>query len=196
MGIKMPYKDKEEQKTNDKVYYLANKDKIKAQKKSYHLANVDKRKAYCLANKEKIKAQAKAYGKAYRPANKEKIKAQAKAYYLAYPEQFKVRSKKYRLINPEKFRAYTRKRRALKQGNAHEPYTDTYIYERDNWTCQLCGRKIHKRLQWPRPRSKSIDHIVPLSRGGADAPNNLQATHLICNNNKRAKSGGQLRLIE
>lgn len=33
----------------------------------------------------------------------------------------------------------------------------------------------------------SIDHILPLARGGGDVPNNVQLAHLVCNMRKHAK---------
>lgn len=179
---------KTSRKEYHKAYYFANKEKIKAHVKAYRLTNKEKikvhRKAYRLANKEKRKA--------YYFANKEKIRARGKAYKLAHKEEIKTYTKAYHLANPEKKRQRNRKRKALKLGNSHEPYTDAYIFERDGWTCQLCRRKIDKRFKYPNPLSKSIDHIKALSKGGADAPINLQAAHLRCNQGKYTKGGSQL----
>ncbi len=144
-------------------------------------------KAYRLANIEKVKT--------YLIINTGKIKERKKAYRLRNLERMKKNEKAYRLANPEKIKAKNRKRRALKYGIGHKPYTDTYIFERDNWTCGICGERINRRLKYPNPKSKSIDHIIPLVKGGADAPVNLQATHLRCNMKKNTNSGGQLRLI-
>lgn len=174
-------------------------------------------RAYCLANKEKKAAYAKAYEKAnrqdilarhkkWRLANKEKETARIKAWRLANKEKKTAYDKAYRLANKKKIVAYrkangdkrnarNRKYEALKVGNNHEPYKDMEIFERDGWICGICGLKIDKRLKRPNLLSKSIDHIIPLSKGGADAPINLQAAHLICNIGKHTKPGGQLRLI-
>ena len=144
--------------------------------KAYQAANKERIIAYWAANRE----EKAIYNKAYRAANKERIAA---------------RNKAYRLAHKEGIAAGKRKRRALKYGNKHIPYTGNYIFERDGWICGICGRKINKRLKWPHPRSKSLDHIVPLSKGGNDAPGNVQAAHLRCNLGKRAKNIGQLRLF-
>lgn len=47
----------------------------------------------------------------------------------------------------------------------------------DNWRCYLCGRAVG-------PRSATIDHVQPLSRGGADVPANWRAACLTCNQAK------------
>lgn len=73
------------------------------------------------------------------------------------------------------------KRRALKAGAPTEPYTREEIAERDGYVCGLCGGGVDMELRWPDPHSPSIDHIVPLSRGGTDLKTNVQLAHLRCN---------------
>ena len=90
-----------------------------------------------------------------------------------------------------KMNARSRKRKALKRGIGHVDYLDIDIFKRDNWICGICGRKIDRRFKYPSPLSKSIDHIIPLSKGGPDTPSNVQATHLVCNRQKRDKIAGQ-----
>ena len=163
------------------------------------MRNKEKAKAYKKAYREANKEKAKAYKKAYCEANKEKIKAHRKAYREANNEKVKARNKDYREANPEKIKAYCRvqsqRRRALKNNVFHEDYIPAEIYRRDGWVCQLCFKKIKKRLKWPDPQSASIDHITPISKGGADAPVNLQAAHLGCNMSKGNKLIGQPRLF-
>lgn len=162
--------------------------------------NKEKSKAYCKKNRLAHKAKCKKYDmgrnrkdyqRAYYFAHKKETNARSKAYQLAHAEEIK----EYRREHPEKSRGYERKKRALKRGSNHEPYTGNYIFERDGWICQICGRRINKRLKHPNPLSKSIDHIVPISKGGADAPSNVQAAHLRCNLGKNATNKGQLRLF-
>jgi hypothetical protein len=92
-------------------------------------------------------------------------------------------------------REYNRRREAKKKGCIRIPYTDSYVYERDAWRCHLCGKKIRKDAKMPHPLSPTIDHIIPLSKGGADAPFNVRAAHLICNASKSDTTRGQMRLF-
>jgi 5-methylcytosine-specific restriction endonuclease McrA len=64
------------------------------------------------------------------------------------------------------------------------------IYERDNWTCQICGEPIDPDLSAPHSMSKTTDHIVPLSRGGKHVVGNIQAAHLYCNISKGNRLAG------
>lgn len=50
--------------------------------------------------------------------------------------------------------------------------------------CAWCGEAIDLRVEWPDPLSKSIDHIVPISRGGSHELSNCQLMHLGCNSQK------------
>lgn len=72
------------------------------------------------------------------------------------------------------------------------------VYERDGWKCQLCGKRVGKSYGPSHQRSATLDHIVPRSQGGPDAPSNLQLAHRICNSLKRDqvwRDGEQLMLL-
>jgi 5-methylcytosine-specific restriction endonuclease McrA len=86
-------------------------------------------------------------------------------------------------------------RRAAKFGVDAEPYQPLDILERDGWRCHLCGKKIDRRRAWPHPRSPSIDHLIPLAHGGADAPRNVAASHFRCNVRRGTGGEAQLRLL-
>lgn len=52
--------------------------------------------------------------------------------------------------------------------------------------CGICGKPVDKTIRYPHPMSASVDHIIPVSRGGHPSDiNNLQLAHRCCN---RAKS--------
>jgi len=75
-------------------------------------------------------------------------------------------------------------------------YSPDEIFERDVWCCGLCHRRVNKRLRWPHARSATLDHIIPLSRGGSDGRENVQLAHADCNWNKRELAcGSQLLLV-
>lgn len=100
---------------------------------------------------------------------------------------------KYRVDHPEKFSAWNEtkkaayhRRRARKKGQAGaERIVASEIFARDGWRCGVCGEPVDDSLVYPDPRSASLDHIVPLSKGGAHSPGNVQLAHLSCNVAKR-----------
>lgn len=61
-----------------------------------------------------------------------------------------------------------------------------WVFERDDWTCQLCRRPIDREAEPGTDWSASIDHIVPVSRGGEHTIDNVQCAHLRCNRMKGA----------
>lgn len=92
----------------------------------------------------------------------------------------------WRKLYPESAAAYDARRRALvAQARTGEVFAPLDIHVRDGWTCQLCHEPIDRAIAWPHPKSPSIDHIIPLSRGGAHALSNVQSAHLGCNSSKR-----------
>jgi 5-methylcytosine-specific restriction endonuclease McrA len=58
------------------------------------------------------------------------------------------------------------------------------IYERDDWTCQLCGERVEDGLPPSDIWAATLDHIIPRSRGGGDGDENLQLAHRWCNSKK------------
>lgn len=54
--------------------------------------------------------------------------------------------------------------------------------------CAICGRPVDFDKVFPDPWSATLDHIVPVSKGGAPADiENLQLAHLQCNRIKASK---------
>lgn len=55
--------------------------------------------------------------------------------------------------------------------------------------CGICGRPVNFDKKFPDPWSATIDHIVPVSKGGSPASiENLQLAHLQCNRIKGSKA--------
>lgn len=78
------------------------------------------------------------------------------------------------------------KRRERMQQAGFEVFDRREIFERDNWTCGICGEPIDRTLAHPDPMSASLDHVVPIVAGGGHTRANTQASHLICNLKKWA----------
>jgi 5-methylcytosine-specific restriction endonuclease McrA len=78
------------------------------------------------------------------------------------------------------------RRRARIRGGRVEQYDRQAIYGRDGWTCRICGGALRTDVVYNHDLAPSIDHIIPVAAGGADAPDNVQAAHRICNSYKGA----------
>lgn len=81
------------------------------------------------------------------------------------------------------------RQRARHHGVEYEPFDPREVFARDGWMCGICHEPIDPALQYPDHRSVSLDHIIPLSRGGGHTRDNTQPAHFICNS---TKSDGQL----
>lgn len=91
--------------------------------------------------------------------------------------------------------AYHR-RRALKRAGRADRISPKVVFERDGWRCQICGCKVNRKAKWPHKRYPTLDHILPLSKGGLHVWENVQCACYACNMAKKAKTAGQqLRLI-
>lgn len=71
--------------------------------------------------------------------------------------------------------------RRLVEKQALSPVKRQFVYSRDKWVCQLCLAPVDPLLRFPHRMSASLDHIVPISRGGAHTADNVQLAHLTCN---------------
>ena len=72
------------------------------------------------------------------------------------------------------------------QRRTYEKHKKIILAEQE--ICALCGKPVDKSLRFPNPMSASVDHIIPIAKGGdPSALSNLQLAHLICNQVKASK---------
>lgn len=81
--------------------------------------------------------------------------------------------------NRKRIQYYSPKRRAVyAQG---DPIDALALFDKCNWTCGLCGKSIDKNRRVPDWRAATIEHIIPISKGGTHTWNNVTAAHYRCN---------------
>ncbi|MER8014256.1 HNH endonuclease [Streptomyces griseoluteus] len=83
----------------------------------------------------------------------------------------------YRKLPPDKRHELTHKRRAKSYGVEHEAYSRTAIMRRWAYRCAYCDA-----------RATHLDHVHPLSKGGADKESNMVPACAGCNLSKGAKT--------
>lgn len=58
------------------------------------------------------------------------------------------------------------------------------VFERDGYVCGICKQSTDPSKKVPHPRAPTLDHIIPLSRGGPHTLDNTQCACFICNSIK------------
>lgn len=89
----------------------------------------------------------------------------------------KHRRNYYARLPVDKRHELTHKRRAESYGVEHEPYSRTAILARWGHMCAYCPAF-----------ATHLDHVVPLSKGGADKESNIVPACAACNLSKGAKT--------
>lgn len=77
--------------------------------------------------------------------------------------------------------AATHRYHARRRKQATEIFPNVEIFDRDGWICQICEQSVDPGLRHPHPLSASLDHVVPVSKGGEHSRSNTQLAHLCCN---------------
>jgi hypothetical protein len=88
------------------------------------------------------------------------------------------------------------KKRAKRKARAAAYALANEVFSRDGFRCYLCGQQVargRKKSRRGKPLA-TIDHIVPLSRGGTSKITNLKTACESCNTRKNNKIFKQCRL--
>jgi 5-methylcytosine-specific restriction endonuclease McrA len=153
-------------KAKSKEYRTENQEKEKERKKRDRALNLDvyqKREAdWKKNNSEKFKN----YYRKWRENNSEKIKEYIKSWHSK---------------NPTKRVIYSEARRAKKTENGGRISREEWenLVEKYNHRCLCCGRTDVKL---------TMDHVIPLSRGGSHTIDNIQPLCKSCNCSKKSNS--------
>lgn len=184
--------------------FVGQKNKKYCSKNCYYAVFREENREQVRANNTKYDQSAKGKQKhaEWLEKNSERHVGRRKEYYEENKPRFLQRAAKFAAENPEKVHGYKvkfsktdagrelahvgRQRRLAKERQAHDDGTVT----RKSWRamvlhyrhhCLRCGLK-HKF------RQLSMDHVLPISRGGAHTIKNLQPLCLSCN----AKKGNKI----
>jgi hypothetical protein len=91
------------------------------------------------------------------------------------------RSVAYKDLRNKQARRNKIKRRIRLSNQFIEDVNLLVMAERDNWICHICSGQIDQTLKYPNRYSLSVDHVIPLSKGGTHGYDNCKSSHWICN---------------
>ena len=126
--------------------------------------------AYYAANKERHAASVAAWYE----QNKEQVAARKAAWAKANPELKAARDAAYKKANPEKISAKENRRRARKASNVVNLVTAAETAAIIAQPCMACGA----------PEPSTVEHLIPIARGGAHTIGNLVPLCISCNSSK------------
>lgn len=178
-----------------KAYRDSNKQKVSTQRKTYYQNTAETRRAYArnyyMENKDKLLA----YQRIYSAENKDKLSEYYKEYYQNNKNKKAVQARNYyqrtkndRLRYISIWRKTERgrflKRRSDDKRKRAKSYTPkdaivtveqwNFIQMLFDYSCACCGKTDEL----------TIDHILPLSKGGLDSIENIQPLCRSCNSRK------------
>jgi len=153
----------EQRKEYLRAWWKANRAKASAYRKAWRAADPERTKAFDAAQKKKYAARVRQNNRDYAAKNREWSRAQ---------------SKKWREANPEKAQEGNVRRR-LRELNARTHGRLSHgltkkLMAAQNYKCVYCPADL-------RVSGVHRDHIIPISKGGEHADQNMQALCPTCN---------------
>jgi hypothetical protein len=113
-----------------------------------------------------------------------KKKQRDREYRRKYPEKYRASIAAAKAAKPELYRMIGRasvaRRRSRMRAAPVELVSLDAVFARDQMRCHLCGGLVEKA-------DRTIDHLIPVVRGGAYAEWNLMTAHELCNKGRGAR---------
>jgi 5-methylcytosine-specific restriction endonuclease McrA len=177
-------------------------------------ARRNQREAFVAANPELARARNRAKVTKWRKTKPQSFKAYRGKHYSEHRDAIISQRRQHRADNLEQFRFYGRQRynqnrdkiRSQRKANYSERehlraanqrgaarrrarllavFVDDIdpraVFDRDKGVCGICLSPVDPSSRW------EIDHIIPISKGGAHAYANVQLSHRRCNRSKSAR---------
>ena len=165
------------QRAYNTAYHAAHREELRLRCAAYDAAHLQDRRAYEAAHREESHIR----NAAWRAAHPEENRIRWAAHHASHREENRAYAVAWRAAHPEEVRTQCRNRAARRRA---APGTHTAADVAAQRTCQkgrcyYCGEKVGRRYH--------VDHVVPLSRGGSNGPENLVIACASCNLRKNAK---------
>jgi len=159
-----------------------------------------------LDNPEKVRKYHREYQRVYRqkPIVKAKLHEYTLIYYKNNREKIREKARKnwprecayhqqWRDNNRDKWNGYNHIRRARTMGGGGK-YTQeelNSLFEQQEGCCYLCGKLLFAKFD----DQVSVEHKLPVSRGGSNYISNIGLAHLSCNKRKSTKTPEEFMVL-
>lgn len=173
---------------------LIRKAKVRERNLRYRAANRERLIAYDRARKTGYYSKLSEEQRITRRASVARYKAghleQQRQYRATRKAQQRQADARWRAAHPDRVHdKNARRRTAIHQTPIVDRVSRAAIIARDRSICHICKKRVP-------PTQITLDHLIPLSRGGSHTADNLAVAHLSCNSRRGAGYlPAQLRLI-
>lgn len=69
------------------------------------------------------------------------------------------------------------------------------VFELHGWVCHICKKPINRYLRVPNWEAATIEHIIPICKGGTHTWDNVVPAHYRCNMLKADSLDDEFRVI-
>jgi len=167
-------------------WYIKNRAEILAKRAGYYAEHTEEISAYKAVWREEKREDRKAKDREYYAAHKDERKSQMRAYAAENRERIRSYAARYRKEHPEVEIEHGAERRMRISGSSSPQEREAarkFIHKvktAQRAICYLCGKRLSRG-------ERTIDHIIPLAKGGRHVTNNLACACRSCNSKKKAK---------
>jgi 5-methylcytosine-specific restriction endonuclease McrA len=176
-------KNKESLKLKSAVKRARTKDQIKDRDAAYRARTIDQRRAYDREYYQRNRERLLAYQDEYNARHSDKIRERLSDYRVHNRERLRAWHRDYRINNPDmlawRYRIKSAIRQAQKKATAIVKFSPEDLQDKFSYwnnSCWVCGEP-----------ATAVDHVKPLSAGGAHMLCNLRPICRSCNSAKNDK---------
>jgi 5-methylcytosine-specific restriction endonuclease McrA len=172
----------------NRAYYVKHAERLKARQR--------KRYASSVKNDPEQREASRTRARAWYYANKARAHEAMRAWAAKNPDKVRAWHAKQREEHPERRTSYEHARRAKGAGTMDPArVAELLVAERCHYCATMLVHGKRKKGDPYEPRRVTIDHLLPLSRGGTNASKNLVASCARCNFRKNVKTAEEFSAV-